>query len=611
MTDNVFDFTSEHWTAALLSAIPALLNIGIFIYLCWKVPDYRISKLLTLFVLALAIWQISDTMLRFCQTEKTAQIWFCALSIGALYTTQIGLHFVMHYTGRSALAEKKWFQFLLYGPSVVFYIIEIAYRDQQHFHHFNFWGQVFLIEHIDIWSVRYYWTAFTGLVTLYLLIRYIFKIKHQARLFKQAVIIGCGYLIPVLVGVATEIILPAFSCTVAIPITTTFLTCFSFATILALSKYKLFRVDESLKIPTLLEAYTEMLIVVSRDGRILYMNEYGADLIKKNPRQLKGVKLQDFFPEQDIVSKQIIEPVFRGEKLLNYPMKIITTTGEILTVNLSAKSFDDERSDAKALILAQNISAQIIAEQKLREREDELTEKTNELNTFFYRATHDLKGPSASITGLVTLAKKEKLDPVAGLFIEKIGKSANQLESILLELIRMIHIREAKITPVEIDLNKLICDIIQPLKEMQFAPEFQVFVDSQLNFYSDKGLMYSILYNLISNSAKYQKIPQPDTSYVRVEITGNAKAIQIVIRDNGIGIPKELHKEVFKIFFRGVEYSKGSGLGLYIVKNAVIKLGGTINLESDPETGTVFTIVLPNKIGEQVTEPIKLESVMA
>ena len=80
---------------------------------------------------------------------------------------------------------------------------------------------------------------------------------------------------------------------------------------------------------------------------------------------------------------------------------------------------------------------------------------------------------------------------------------------------------------------------------------------------------------------------------MHIRATENESEIVIMLSDNGIGIPTEIHEKVFDMFFRGTNSSMGSGLGLYIVKNAVKKLQGTIRFSSKEGEGTTFTIKLP------------------
>lgn len=103
-----------------------------------------------------------------------------------------------------------------------------------------------------------------------------------------------------------------------------------------------------------------------------------------------------------------------------------------------------------------------------------------------------------------------------------------------------------------------------------------------------------VLNNLISNAFRYTA-KREETSFVQIDISSNAKEATLIIKDNGIGIPKEIQNKVFDMFFRGDKNSVGSGLGLYIAKEAIEKIQGCIQLVSDPKKGSTFTIIIPNQ----------------
>jgi signal transduction histidine kinase len=247
----------------------------------------------------------------------------------------------------------------------------------------------------------------------------------------------------------------------------------------------------------------------------------------------------------------------------------------------------------------------------LATRENELEEKNSELRTFFYRATHDLKGPSASIAGLVKLARREIFDTQVMQYLDKIEASATTLEGILLEFIRVIHIQEREIKPVPVDFGGIVNEILNPIRDSGKAlgMEFKIEIACATEFNSDTGLINSILYNLLTNAVNYRKKQSDQPSYVHIKINHTLSGVNIDISDNGIGIPSEMQSKIFTIFFRGSENSKGSGLGLYIVKNAVKKLNGRIDLQSVLGKGTTFHIFLPSLTaanGNAVQEPIPL-----
>lgn len=597
MTQTLFNFTFSHGEAVLLAAIPALLNIAIFIYLRTRTPDYKISRLFALFQLALALWQINDILVRMSSTVEAAEEWNAILSVGWLFTTSIGLHFTLHYTGRKAFAESLAFQFLIYFPAVVFVILNLTIQNKNFLAASEFWGWKTQASAWNMINLESYWISVQAMLMLFLLFHYAFRKSKGTAERKQAMLIAIGFAFPVTQGVITEIILPIFDPTLTIPLTTTFMTGFSIATLIALIRYKLFNVTESLKIPTILNALTNILIIISPDGIIRFISNQGAKTLGINPSLAVGTKISQLFISKEDTQKfmdQLILPTLNNERIMNYPAELMARgTGKINTV-ISATSFKEKPNEAQILLLIQDISGQVQTQNQLAEREQELKDKSEELNMFFYRATHDMKGPSASITGLIRLAQKEGFPAEVMTYISKIGTSAARLENILFDFIRLIHNRERQISPVRIDFDEMADEIIQPLKLSETSTHFHVLADWPEGFMSDNGLVTSIMYNLVVNASKYRKKQSEEESFVNVQIKPFENGIKIRVSDNGQGIAPEIQNDIFNIFFRGGENAQGTGLGLYIVKNAVTKLKGRISLESKIGVGTTFTVYLPD-----------------
>jgi signal transduction histidine kinase len=112
-------------------------------------------------------------------------------------------------------------------------------------------------------------------------------------------------------------------------------------------------------------------------------------------------------------------------------------------------------------------------------------------------------------------------------------------------------------------------------------------------FYSDPSRLLMVFNNIISNAVRYRDKGKHD-SFIQIDIYADEERAIIRFSDNGIGIANEYVGNVFKMFYRATTDSKGSGLGLYIVKSAVEKLQGTINVESELGQGASFIIEIPN-----------------
>ena len=109
----------------------------------------------------------------------------------------------------------------------------------------------------------------------------------------------------------------------------------------------------------------------------------------------------------------------------------------------------------------------------------------------------------------------------------------------------------------------------------------------------DKKILYNVLYNLIDNAVKYHNNDRNDI-LIGIGIEDYKNGILILISDNGMGIAKEIQTRIFDMFFRGTDQSKGSGLGLYLVKKIVTRLQGRIKVNSTPKNGTQIELYIPS-----------------
>lgn len=229
------------------------------------------------------------------------------------------------------------------------------------------------------------------------------------------------------------------------------------------------------------------------------------------------------------------------------------------------------------------------------QKSDKEAQRLNlELETFMYKASHDLLGPLASIHGLLVLAKSQKNIPETTEYLGMMTQSANQLMVTLENLLEITKIKQGKTQVATVNFEEIVGEIIDGFaRNPEFNKiEFESKVEVQYPFYSDKNLIYNILYRLIENAFAYRRtniVP-----FIHVSIVGDLQKVTIRVDDNGQGMIEEVQEKIFDMFFKGSELNHGSGLGLYIVKNALDKLDGTIKVQSLERRGSAFTVVIPN-----------------
>jgi len=231
---------------------------------------------------------------------------------------------------------------------------------------------------------------------------------------------------------------------------------------------------------------------------------------------------------------------------------------------------------------------------KLVENTDLLMKTNAELDRFVYSTSHDLRAPLSSVMGLINITEKSREPEEVVKYLGMMRDRVMSLDRFIRDITDYSRNNRLEVKREKVYLRCLIDDIWESLKFSSEAEtiQFRNDIPEQLFIHVDRGRLQVVLGNLISNAMRYQDSNKNDP-FILVEhyITDNIFCLKVA--DNGQGIPKEYHTKVFDMFFRANEKSKGSGLGLYIVKEAIMKLSGSIHLDSEPTAGSTFTIRLP------------------
>lgn len=236
------------------------------------------------------------------------------------------------------------------------------------------------------------------------------------------------------------------------------------------------------------------------------------------------------------------------------------------------------------------------SEEQARAAEKELQYKNNELDTFVYRASHDLRGPIATVLGLYEVMKLETANDMKPQeYLAIIRQSVVRLNNILDELIGLTKIKETKIEKKEIDFHRLLNQIKINLTD---TPNYglvrwQIGLAVENKIQTDENLLRIIIQNLAENALMFARL-QRNEPYLSIEIANMPQThLQICVSDNGYGIKSEAVDKIFNMFYRASENSKGSGLGLYILKNALDKLNGTVEVKTEVGKGSSFLVTIP------------------
>lgn len=314
-----------------------------------------------------------------------------------------------------------------------------------------------------------------------------------------------------------------------------------------------------------------------------------------NPASLKLVGLAS---GEDLIGKPIDEvfPNLRKSRIPQQYAEVVRTQipiefddifyedHEIKPAFFSVKVFP--LPDQCVGVSFENVSAR-------RHAERELLTRNHELNNFVYKVSHDLRAPLSSIKGLINLSRLEK-DETS--YLPKIAERIDHLDGFIRDILSHSRNLNSAVIFENVHLENILKECIQ---ELQYLPHFEKVTKSIIvngeNFYSDKVRIYEICRNMISNAIKYQDKNKKD-NYLKVSATIHMKSAKIIFEDNGIGIEDEYLDKIFKMFYRATEESEGSGIGLYIVQQAIEKLHGTVDVTSRKGAGTKFVLTIPNML---------------
>ncbi|MEO1254856.1 MAG: HAMP domain-containing sensor histidine kinase, partial [Bacteroidota bacterium] len=223
-----------------------------------------------------------------------------------------------------------------------------------------------------------------------------------------------------------------------------------------------------------------------------------------------------------------------------------------------------------------------------------LKKANKELDTFLYHSSHDLRAPLTTISGIISAIKTTKDESTIKEFLDAAEARIAQADNVIRDIITL---RKGQKTDVEIREIDLKQEIIQQFDLLiapnSNAPEMSISEIGSTKINNDPIRLHTVLINIISNAIKYhdysKKDPKIDVNLCQVE-----GGIKLKIKDNGPGIDERHLSKIFDMFYRANRSSTGTGLGLYLVKDALDKMKGTIKVDSKKGIGTTFDIFIRN-----------------
>ena len=380
-------------------------------------------------------------------------------------------------------------------------------------------------------------------------------------------------------------------------------------------------VESEEKYRFIIEKTSDLIALIDRDVNV--------DVLSQNLTHYTGYSNEEFkqlgfaqnvHPDEKNLVNTTLKKLFQNksdEEVIDYRFKtksdkyiwlrtraksIKNDEGQLIFILVSASDITDQKLYEQQLIeakeRAENIKEELHTQnERFIRQNDELKKTNHELDNFVYRVSHDLRAPITSALGLTQLNLMSNDLEEIHLHHQLQMKSLQKLDNFIKDILNFTRNSRLEVVPKTVDFDKLVEFALAENAAMIDENHVKVQKDivSSPMFRSDVFRLQIVLNNLISNAIKYQ-IPEADDSYVKILIEASEKVAVIKVEDNGIGIDVSHYDKIFNMFYRATDRAPGSGLGLYIVRDSLSRINGSITFNSDVGKGTTFEVTINSMI---------------
>lgn len=344
----------------------------------------------------------------------------------------------------------------------------------------------------------------------------------------------------------------------------------------------------------------DAILSITLEGIISSWNKGAENVLGYTSEEAIGRSIYMLIPEELQDEEIKINASIKEKKVIDgYETVRIKKDGTHVDISLTASPIVNEFNQViGASKIMRDISAHKAIEYEKAQIMNDLIQRNKDLEQFAYIVSHNLRAPVTNIVGVTNIFKMPDIETSEKLvLINALNQSAIALDNVIKDLGLILQIRrEVNEQKTLIHFSDIIQEIKQSIENLVKSEKVTFELDfSEVNqIISVKSYIYSIFYNLVSNSIKYR---QPHINPL-IKIKSSVVENQIVIyfSDNGLGIDLKKNKDsVFGMYKRFHTHIEGKGMGLFMIKTQVETLGGKISIRSELNKGTEFKIELPAK----------------
>jgi PAS domain S-box-containing protein len=384
------------------------------------------------------------------------------------------------------------------------------------------------------------------------------------------------------------------------------------------------RSNERLK--SVLGTILDVFYALDFDYRIVELNPAAEALFGKPAGTLVGKRIWQEYPSMaGSVFQQQFEAALRGKHAVHFEAESTIILGRWWEahaypredkLDVYLRDITERKSSERALLKAstqlqthiselQSAQAELarardqlslqneVLEARVKERTMKLQETIDDLETFSYSITHDMRAPLRAMQGFSRILLEshgEKLDGEALEFLSRIANSANRLDMLIRDVLSYSNIVRAELKLVPVDVDRLVRDIIMDYPSFQ-APQARVQVKDRLPpVLGNEAFLTQCLSNLLSNAVKF--VPEGQIPEVEIAARTENGMVRLEVCDHGIGIAPEHQERLFALFHRAQTKYPGTGIGLAVVRKAIERMNGRVGVQSAPGQGSTFWLEL-------------------
>ena len=330
--------------------------------------------------------------------------------------------------------------------------------------------------------------------------------------------------------------------------------------------------------------------------RFQYVNRSACQLFGYNEEEFLNLTLDELHPAASTDDvKQLFKSLEKGEIKVAMEVPCIHKNKSIFYADISSSRISIGGRSLLAGFFT-DVTQQRFDQQAILKSNIELKKINSELDNFVYSVSHDLRSPLLAILGLVQLIHQHQhSDEAMQKYISMIAASATRMDDTIKEILDYSRNARLDIVVSPVDFNLLIREIFEDVRHI--SPEkitLELNIKQDIPFYSDSNRISTLIKNIISNSVKYRK-KSVNNSYININILITSEEAVLRFEDNGEGIEAIHQDRIFDMFYRASNSAPGTGLGLYICKEILHNIDGTISLDSVAGKGSVFTVTIKNK----------------